>query len=307
MTRVSDSGIGGVYIPRGQRPDGGVVQPVVGTIAAVEAEQTQELAAHHAPHILEQVGTEPPKGSPRGIPHGMSPTEAADRIVAQLLQGTGPIVLLVSGTLGVEYQTSMLAIGRSVLKLSNTSNAPTVASIPYDNGIGDIVSRTMGKGENPSANVLSLVLHKLKKLAANRPVYIAGESQGSWMVSDTLRKEPELAAFVSRVAIFSKPGFVPLPMSVGSAAEGAVDGARGLVEWRQTDDIVPALFKGINASVVGSIKSALAGLVKTGKYEYPQHHYERFADDAARWLLYGVKPAVTQLPSTQPLPNNAAS
>lgn len=233
----------------------------------------------------------------------MSPVEAADRIVAALLAGTGPILLLVPGTLGTEYQTSMLALGRASLRLAGTRPL-CVASIPYSNGIGDIVTRFLHLATKPDENVLSLVLRRLRRFAPDREVYLAGESQGAWLVADTLRAEPDLAAGVTRIAMFAKPGFVTSPSGVGGAAD-ATTGARGIVEWRHDDDVVPNLFSGIGTAVLGAVGKSLAGLVTTGAYHYKPHHYDRYGATAASWLLDGIRPTRTSLMSTDPLPDDA--
>jgi hypothetical protein len=285
--------------PAAQAP---AVEPVPGTDAALAAADHAAAERAHGPHILRQPdGVEPPKGAPRGLPKGMQPQEVADRIAAALLAGTGPILLLVPGTLGTEYQTSMLALGRAALKMP-PGELPSIASIPYDNGIADIATRYFGKGGKPDMNVLSLVLHRLQRVAGSRPILLAGESQGAWLIADTLRTEPELAKLVTRVAMFANPGFAKVPATIGGGT-GQPAAATGIVQWRHIDDVVPNLFAGVfTKPVLGGFEQAFQGLFATGHYHYTPHHYDRYAPSAAQWLLEGIRPKVTQLASTDPLP-----
>lgn len=226
-----------------------------------------------------------------GMPAGMSPSEVADRIVAKLLEGSGPILLCVPGTLGQTYQSSMLAVARSFIRQAGTP--VSVASIPYRNGILDVVTRFVGAGEGSDQNVLALVLRKLHAAAPHRPILLTGESQGAWLIADTLRDDPQLAAAVTRIALFAKPGFVDLPASIGHARNGAAmlpgtaSGVHGILEYRHTDDIVPSLFSRLHPGVLTPYLESL----RTGRgLEYRPHHYDFHGEEAARWLLRAQQP-----------------
>lgn len=226
------------------------------------------------------------------MPKGMSPAEIADRIVATLLQGQGPILLCVPGTLGTTYQSSMLATARAFV---GAADGPvSVASIPYRNGVGDVVTRFLKLGQDEGQNVLALVLRRLRALAPGRPILLTGESQGAWLIAETLRADPKLAAAVTRVALFAKPGFVALPAGVGAARAGAAmlpaaaDAATGILEFRHTDDIVPSLFHRLGSTVAMGYVEAIGSWRRTGTFDYPPHHYDSHGAEAARWLLLGA-------------------
>lgn len=232
----------------------------------------------------------------RGVPAGMSAVEAADRIVAELLKGSGPILLCVPGTLGVTWQSSMLATARAVASTASTS--VSIASIPYPNGVQDIITRFLRIGVDPEENVLALVLRKLRAAAPHRPVLLAGESQGAWLIADTLHADPELASAVTRIVVFAKPGFVEMPASIGSARLGAAmipgtaSGIDGVLEFRHTDDIVPSLFHRLRpALAMPWIDSLLSGQ----GFAYPPHHYDWHASEAAQFLLRGTPPAAPEV------------
>lgn len=250
-----------------------------------------------------------PLDQDRGIPD-MPVYEIADRICAELLKGTGPIVLCVPGTAGGGYQTSMLATARAMIKLAG-GHSISVASLPYPNQPVDVARRLLGIGTDHDHDVLRQVLERLKKYAGGRPILVTGESLGAWYIADVLRQHPDLAAIVTRAALFAKPGFVhdPAPETVGSAHRGAAllratgspwaEGERGLVEFEHTDDIVANLFGGIGRAVVASEVSALKRWLSSGHYTYPPHHYESHGEAAARWLYLGERPVVTKSPSPQ--------
>lgn len=225
----------------------------------------------------------------------MSPREIADRILASLLAGQGPILLCVPGTLGAPWQSSMLATARAFVQQAN--GPVSIASLPYPNGIANVILRFLHIGTDQQRNVLALVLAGLREHAGGRPVLLAGESQGAWLIAETLRHDPTLAAAVTRVALFAKPGFVRMPDSVGTARSGAgmlpgsSAGDRGVVEWRHVDDVVPSLFHRLGPAVAGGYLDAIAGWMSTGEYEYPPHHYDMHGAEAARWLLLGSRPA----------------
>jgi hypothetical protein len=245
--------------------------------------------SHARPHKLLDPDLEHrPAGPHDRVPAGMSVAEAADRIVAKLLQGSGPILLCVPGTLGGAYETSMLALARAFVR---TAGGPvSVSSIPYPNGAIDCVTRYLHIGTGEDQNLLAQVLKRLRQLAPQRPVVLAGESQGAWLIADTLNADPTLAAMVSRVVTFALPGFVHMPASIGSARQGAATlrgGATGDVEYRHTDDIVPSLFGRLHPGVFTPyLQSLLAGR----GLAYPPHHYDWHGEEAARWLALGERP-----------------
>ncbi len=272
------------------------MQPVAGTAAAQRAtEQAAKAASKTAaarPHIvLDPDLASRPKEPKQGMPPGMTASEVADRIVAKVLEGSGPILLMVPGTLGTLYQTSMLATARAVAR---TSKGPvSIAAIPYPNGVVDCVTRVLQIGIGPEQNVLAHVIKKLRAVAPDRPILLAGESQGAWMISDTLQQDPSLAAAITRVVLFAKPGFVKLPPSIGAARLGAamlppnISGVDGILEFRHTDDIVPSLFGHLGPHVLkGWVDSLKAGR----GFEYLPHHYDWHDDEAARFLLDGIRP-----------------
>jgi PAS domain S-box-containing protein len=47
------------------------------------------------------------------------------------------------------------------------------------------LTRVLKIGVSPDKNVLSLVLHRLAAVAKDRPILLAGESQGAWLIADT--------------------------------------------------------------------------------------------------------------------------
>lgn len=252
--------------------------------------------AKQSKHVLldPQLDAERSVGT-RGLPAGMSEVEVADRIVAELLKGTGPILLCVPGTLGATWQSSMLATARALIRTATGS--VSVASIPYPNGVGDIITRFLNVGAKADHNVLALVLKKLRAAAPHRPIMLAGESQGAWLIADTLRTDPSLAAAVTRVVVFAKPGFVEMPMSIGHARLGAsmvpgtASGVEGVLEFRHTDDIVPSLFHRLRPHLATPwIESLLSGR----GLEYRPHHYDWHARDAAQFLLNGTTPAAPE-------------
>lgn len=226
------------------------------------------------------------------MPPGMAPSEIADRIVAALLTGTGPILLCVPGTLGSSFESSMLATGRAFVRAAG--GPVSVASIPYPNGALNAALRIFGS-EPPDRNVLALVLRKLRVAAPDRPILLAGESQGAWLIAETLREDPELAAAVTRIVLYAKPGFVRVPESIGSARVGAQALAAprapvGILEFRHVDDIVPSLFHRIGIDVLQGYVEAIGGWLSTGDYGYPPHHYDAHGMEGARWLLFGERP-----------------
>ncbi|MEO6867678.1 MAG: hypothetical protein ABI200_06625 [Gaiellales bacterium] len=266
-------------------PNVPVVQPVPGTDAARRAEQERAAAAARRPHVLldPDLASRPtdPAG---GLPAGMSAEEIADRIVATLLQGSGPILLCVPGTRGATYETSMLATARSFVK--RAGGPVSVASIPYRNGIRDIATRMLHIGTGADDNVLAHVIRKLHAAAPERSILLTGESQGAWLIADTLCADPSLAAAVTRIAMFAKPGFVQVPDTIGSARLGA-----GILEFRHTDDIVPSLFNRLNLMVLQGWIDTLGEWRRSGSFGYAPHHYDAHAGEAAEFLLRDAAPA----------------
>ncbi|MCW2924422.1 MAG: hypothetical protein JWM98_1826 [Thermoleophilia bacterium] len=272
------------------------VQPVPGTAAAEAAKDAAHAAAGRRPHILldPDLASRPAEAKVR-MPADMSPVEIADRIVAVLLQGSGPILLCCPGTLGGTYETSMLSAARAFVAAAD--GPVSVASIPYPNGITDVVTRFFHIGTGAATNTLALVLDRLRRLAPGRPILLTGESQGAWLIADTLRADPVLAAAVTRIALFAKPGFVAMPSSIGAAHMGVellAPTAReaGVVEWRHTDDIVPSLFARLGTDVALGYVTAIKGWRQTGEFEYVPHHYDAHGAEAAQWLLHAVRPTL---------------
>ena len=221
----------------------------------------------------------------------MRAADVADRIVEVLLRGSGPILLVVPGTLGGHFETSMLATARAFVRQAH--GPVSISSIPYSNGVLDCVTRYFGLDTALEDNVLAHVIRRLRAAAPHRPILLAGESQGAWMIADTLRQDPTLGAAVTRIALMAKPGFVQLPASIGSARLGAAmlpgtgAGTPGILTFGHTDDIVPNLFGGLGLRVLdGYVNSLLAGR----GFEYPPHHYDWHGEEAARWLLDAVAP-----------------
>lgn len=276
-----------------------VAVPVPGTAAAETAAAQARLRARTTPtHVLlEPALTEHPERPRDHLPEGMSPAEAADRIVAALLQGSGPILLCVPGTYGGAYQSSMLVTARSVVR--HAGGPVSISSIPYPNGVRDILTRFLRVGERgEEQNVLALVLRRLRAAAPHRPILLAGESQGAWLIADTLRADPTLAAAVTRIVVFAKPGFVDMPEAIGGARMGAsmlpgtASGIRGVLEFRHTDDVVPSLFSKLHLGVLTPYLDSLA----SGRgFDYRPHHYDWHGDEAAAWLLRGTPPATSEV------------
>ncbi len=285
-----------------------VVQPVPGTASAQRAQDVAGRAGAQRPHVLLDPDlASRPEAAKAGVPDGMSPSEIADRIVAKLLQGSGPILLCLPGTLGAAYQSSMLSTGRAFLRAAN--GAASVASIPYPNGILDVVTRFFRIGLEAEKNVLALVIRRLRRSAPHRPILLAGESQGAWLIADTLREDPTLAAAVTRIVVFAKPGFVGMPASIGTARLGAslipgtASGVDGVLEFRHTDDIVPSLFSRLGPHV---LTPYLDSLLHGRGLEYRPHHYDWHGDEAAAWLLHGTPPAAPEVHPSKAHPMHPA-
>jgi hypothetical protein len=253
------------------------------------------------PHILLDPDlTTRPLDQMRDLPK-MSAGEQADRICAVLLRGTGPILLCLPGTASGGYQTAMLSTARAFIELAGDSSV-SIATLPYPNGPLDVFTRLVGFHADGDYDVLEQVLLRLKKYAGGRPILLTGESQGAWVIADTLRRHPDLAGIVTRVAMFAKPGFVRMPGAIGQARHGAAmlratgsrfSDATGIVEFRHIDDIVPSLFTRMGSAVAKGEFEAVRRLLQTGHYVYPPHHYEMHGEDAARWLYLGERPQVT--------------
>lgn len=276
-----------------------VAVPVPGTAAAETAAAAEQLRRRAArSHVLlDPALTEHPKRPKDRVPAGMTVAEAADRIVATLLRGSGPILLCVPGTYGGAFQSSMLATARAVVR--HAGGPVSVSSIPYPNGVGDILTRFLGiGGRGEERNLLALVLRRLRAAAPGRPILLAGESQGAWLIADTLRADPTLAAAVTRIVVFAKPGFVDMPASIGTARMGAAllpgtaSGVPGVLEFRHTDDIVPSLFARLH---LGVLTPYLDSLLAGRGFAYRPHHYDWHGDEAAAWLLRGTPPAAAEV------------
>lgn len=229
----------------------------------------------------------------------LSPIEIADRIVAQLLAPgeSGPILLCMPGTCSGPFQSTVLEVVRAMR--AQYDGALSVASIPYPNMVPDVVTRFLGIGTSVDQSILALVIRRLHAAAPQRPILIVSESQGSWVVAHDLRSDPSLAAAVTRVASFSRPGFATLPPAIGQArsAQHLLPGESGIQDWRHTDDIVPALFGGLGIEVLKGYFVGIEHALQGGEFGYQPHHYEAHAAEAARWLLQGIRPADPTHPS----------
>ncbi|MCW2926328.1 MAG: hypothetical protein JWM86_296, partial [Thermoleophilia bacterium] len=277
--------------------------------AAERAAAAAAAAATRRPHVLLDPDLASRTDAPKAGMPDMPAEEIADRIVATLLQGSGPILLCVPGTLGAAYQTTMLSVARAVVR--SIGGPVSVASIPYPNGIKDVVTRFFHIGTEPAHNVLAHVLRKLHAAAPQRPILLTGESQGAWLIADTLREDPTLAAAVTRIAMFAKPGFVTLPPSIGSARDGAAllaatpGGSDGILQFVHTDDIVPSLFRRLGPHVLAGYVRGFGELLAGGQFGYSPHHYDAHGMEAARWLLLGQRPAADPVHESGTHPTHA--
>lgn len=262
--------------------------------AAAPSAGTDPAAGQAPIHALLQTGSvedivHRPTSKPR------SDVEEADRIVGALLQGSGPILLCMPGTGGKPYEGVIASTARSLIKLHG--GAVSIASIPYGNGAGEIPIRFLSRKKK---TILALVIERLKRYAPNRPILLVGESQGSWAAASDLQ-DPMIAGAVTRVVLFSKPGFQQLPGAVGQAATGAasvgLQGDPGLIEIRHNDDIVPSLFNRLNGSIISSFLSQVVGGALRGNAQYPPHKYAVHGDEAAQYLLFGRQPTGKVHPS----------
>lgn len=247
-------------------------------------------ASPRTQHVLLGDVVDPAPTSSAG-PGGLSPSEQANRILASLLPGDGPVLLCLPGTTGAAFQSSMLTTARSFLAEMRGRPA-AVVSIPYRNGIGNAVGRFFGVGTRRSQSVLALVIRGLQRHAPHRPILIVGESQGAWLAAQDLH-DPVLAGAVTRVVLFAKPGFQQLPVPIGEAVWGAsmLPGPTGLLEVRHVDDIVPSLFWRLGMPVARSYVDSFRAWGQTGEYDYPPHHYGAHGAEAAAFLARGVRPA----------------
>ncbi|MBC7644276.1 MAG: hypothetical protein H7123_04060, partial [Thermoleophilia bacterium] len=251
-------------------------------------------------HVLMDTDHEPSKKilSAGSVP-GLTPRQQADSIVKSILAGgtEGPVVLCMPGTLGAAWETSILETARAVVQRWHGRGPLAVVSIPYNNGIPDIVKRFLGLANGEDRSVLAMVIRDIHAKAPNRPILLAGESQGSWVIGHDL-EDPELAAAVTRVFMFSKPGFQKSPptQALGTAA-GAVGSARlpghpGLIEMRHTDDIVPSLFSKLGLDVLTGYVLAFRQMAVDSRHHfgYEPHHYDIHGAEAAAYLLDGIVP-----------------
>ncbi len=249
-------------------------------------------------HTLIDDRIEPGATSSAGIVSGRTPREQADRILATILNATGPIVLCMPGTLGPAWQSSIYETARLIAHERAGAGPITIVSIPYKNRVADAVKRAIRIGTDPSESTLALVLQGIEQYGNGRPVYLLGESQGSWVIAHDLQ-DPKLARVVTRVVMYAKPGIQRSPAAVGAQATGK--GARSsnqILEIRHTDDIVPSLFSKIGMDVIHGYALAFRRLFATHDFEYTPHHYDAHAADGAAFLLHGIRPANTVHPSS---------
>lgn len=245
----------------------------------------------------------------RMAPAGLTNREQADRILAVLLKATGPVLLCMPGTLGGPWQSSMYETARAAVR--QYRGPISAVSIPYNNGILDIGRRLLGIGLNERDSVLAMVIRGLHSANPGRPILVAGESQGAWAIAHDLQ-DPELAAAVTRVVLFAKPGFQALPSISGHGAFGGakasaragaamLPGTRGVVEFRHTDDIVPALFRHFGFNVLKGYVDGVRRALSHQSFQYVPHHYEAHGQEAASYLLTGRRPARLVHPSHEDL------
>jgi len=210
------------------------------------------------------------------------------------------------GTLGAAWETSILETARAVVKRWHGRGPLAIVSIPYSNGIPDVVKRFLHLGTSEDKSVLAMVIRDIHDKAPHRQILLAGESQGSWVIGHDLQ-DPSLAAAVTRVFMFSKPGFQPSPPTgaIGGAAAGSalLPGHPGLIEMRHTDDIVPSLFSRLGLDVLKGYILALQEMAVDSNHHfgYFPHHYDAHGAEAAAYLLDGVVPSKLVHPSSDDL------
>lgn len=217
----------------------------------------------------------------------LSAREQADRILATILNSKGPIVLVVPGTNGRPYEHANYETVHSLLKHIN--GPAVVTNIPYDNSVIKAVQRFFHINVSNGSSIIGFVLEGINKYAPHRPVYVVGESQGSWVIADELRNK-RLAAMVKRVVFFSTPGFVKVPSAVGDAIKGADNADSGVLKINHTDDIVPGLLFNLNikrvTSILGTVLNGLGG----GDFDYTPHYYDQDGAAAGAFLATGRRP-----------------
>lgn len=244
------------------------------------------------PHALLDETRRPPETPSAGaLGTGATASQIADRILATLLNASGPVLLCMPGTLGPAWQSSVYETAREVAREYANRGAVSIVSIPYKNGVPDAIGRAIGIGTNSSGSVLALVIRGLHRYAPNRPILVVGESQGSWVAAHDL-EDPELAAMVTRVALFAKPGVQGDPAPIGGATSGArlLGGSPGFIEFRHTDDIVPSLITRLSREVARGYQLAVRRWAATRDFEYTPHHYDMHGTEAAAYLLHGTAP-----------------
>jgi hypothetical protein len=236
----------------------------------------------------------------RSGPADMSPQDEAAAILKVVLASTGPVLLCMPGTDGPAWESSMYETARAAVRMYH--GQMVAVSIPYHNAVKDVIRRFFHIGTSSKDSVLALVISGIHAAQPNRPILLAGESQGSWVIGHDLQ-DPQLAADVTRVAVFAKPGFQQAPAAVGAAAAGAhlLPGRPGYIEFRHTDDIVPSLFAHLGLDVLGGYVMAIRRWFQTGNFEYTPHHYDMHGPEAANYLLNGVMPASLVHSSTDDL------
>ena len=250
-----------------------------------------------ATHTLINDHVQPGSTSSIGATTSHTPREQADRILATILNAEGPIVLCMPGTLGPAWQSSIYETARLMAHENEGKGPMTFVSIPYNNSVFDVVKRALRIGTNPQRSTLALVLEGIRKYGKRRPVYLIGESQGSWVIAHDLQN-PRLARVVTRAVLFAKPGFQKAPDAVGPTSTGSrARTATGILEIRHTDDIVPSLFRNLGSDVINGYVLALRRFAATRDFEYTPHHYDAHAADGARFLLHGIMPVSTVHPS----------
>ncbi len=239
-------------------------------VGAISASETSALAG-----ALAAIGQAPeqPEATP---PAGWSPQQVADRLLDTLLAGDGPIYIAVTGTGGASYDHAVLSTLQEVAR-QGSGGAATVVSLPYANGVADIGRRTLGLSGSGRDEALAIVLRELARRAPHRPVYVVAQSQGSWLVSQVLRDDPDAARAVTRAVLFSRPALAP--------SVDAWVAAGTLLEVNHVDDIVTGVPTALNREMLRSFAASTMDWMRGQRFSYLPHRYEPDAALAARFLL----------------------
>jgi hypothetical protein len=214
--------------------------------------------------------------------------------VAQLEQGSQPVVIVVPGTGADALTSTTLAVAGDLDQHLGTP--ANIGVIEYPSTIPNLFKRFTGISQAGDA-VLDATLRKLGADHVNKPVYLLSESQGSWLAADVLRTDPQAVSTVTRAVMYSKPGFAKLPIPpAGSAQDDGL--ADKLVQITHDDDMIPGLFNRISLARIEGLRHIANSFVHGHGFEYTPHHYIADADLATQFLLNGQRPAQPQHMST---------